>query len=855
MTDLASLVVRMQADNSQYIKALNQSTSQLTSFVKDVKAQLEDLADTFAAAFSVGALADFADHAIESAASLEQLSQSAGISVESLSSLRLAFAAGNLSQDEMASSLKKLNSNISEAAGNAESKGGVAFRALGVSVTDANGNLRDAGAVMADVANKFQGLADGPNKAAIAIQLFGRNGQSLIPVLNQGAAGLDTFRAQAEAAGIVLSGPLAAAADEFSSKFSVIKATLSEGFGNQLAAQLLPVLSTLADQFTESTSSGEAFSVVAGVIVGAVKIVAATVVEAVSEFKQLGQSIGALGAVAVAAASGDFAQAGEIWRQSNADNVKTTQQAQDQITAIFEAGTANQLSVISTAEAQKKKVKPQAVDLTGIEQSDAAVKTLTSFNSNLKDQAASFGLGSAALVDYKLQFGPLADAIGKAGDEGKVLAAQIRASAAALSTKQDTKEITDFTDKLQQQVTKFEQGDVAAVKYQESTGKLGEALARSADGGAAARVQIEALAMSLTKAQDANALFHVDQQLQTLQGHLVSAAAAAFDFSNKLLIKNLADTGDTAGQGQLQQLKDATTAQAAFNEQQEKASVIQLQLTTTTTNLNALKESGAITDMQYGAQLSAAQAATVTQLNQIYAAEQLISQQSGLPKLAQDTQNFANQITNLTTQTNALTNSVRTNLESAFADDFSKLIQGGESFQKFLQSFFKGVENQIDSLVSKNISQAIFGTGGPAGGAAGGIASLFGGGSTPGGGGGLSSLLGIVGLGGGGGSQVIPGVVQNGGTGGGIGNIVGNFASGGTIPSGKFGVVGENGPELAYSGAANMNIVPPGGSKPISVTNNFTAATVGGQISRPSQMQQAAAAARSLQQASRRNNT
>jgi hypothetical protein len=851
MTDLASLVVRMQADNSQYIKALDQATSKLSSFSKDVKAQLEDLADTFAAAFSVGALAEFADHAIESAASLEQMSQAAGVSVESLSSLRLAFAAGNLSQDEMGSSLKKLNSNISEAAGNAESKGGVAFRALGISVTDASGNLRDAGAVMADVANKFQGFADGPNKAAIAIQLFGRNGQSLIPVLNQGSAGLDTFRAQAEAAGIVLSGPLAEAADQFSSKFSVIKATLSEGFGNQLSAQLLPVLSTLADQFTASTSSGEAFAMVAGVIVGGVKIVAATVIEATSEFKQLGDSIGALGAVAVAAAHGDFSQAGEIWRESNADNVATAKAADAQITAVFAAGTGKRAEI-----AKDGAPKPQAPNLTGIEQSDTAIKQLQSFNTNLQDQAASFGLGSAALVNYKLQFGPLAEAIGKAGDQGKVLAASIRANALALQTKQDTKEITDYTAKLVDQVVKFDQGSVAAIDYAAATSKAGQAAKLGADGGAAFAAGVHGIAVALTQLKDAPEIGALNQQLDTLKGNLVSAAAAGFDAAHKKQSDDFSATGNTAAQATLQSLKDATTAQASFNEQQEKATVIQLQLTTTQTNLNALKESGAITDLQYGMQLAAAQAATVTQLNQIYTAEQLISQQSGLPKLAQDTQNFANQITNLTTQTNALTNSVRTNLESAFADDFSKLIQGGESFQKFLQSFFKGVENQIDSLVSKNISQSIFGTGGPAGGAAGGLASLFGGGSTPGGGGGLSSLLGMIGLGGSSVSApVIPGVIQNAGTGGGIGNIVGSFAGGGTIPSGKFGVVGENGPELAYSGAANMNIVPASSSKAINVTNNFTSSTPGGQISRPSQMQQAAAAARSLQQASRRNNS
>jgi hypothetical protein len=850
----------MQADNSQYVKALDQATQKLSKFAKDQDDLLSGLADKFAAALSVGALTEFAASSIESAASLARLSQSAGVSVESLSSLRLAAAASGLSQDDLATSLKKLDQAISQAGGNATSKAGEAFRALGIDLASIKNASPDQ--VLGQVADKFKDLADGPNKTAIAIQLFGRAGQQMIPVLNQGAAGLDNFKAQAEAAGIVISGPLADAAEQFSQKFEVIKATLSSGFGNQLAAQLLPVLSTLADQLTASTSTGQAFAEVAGLIVGGVKLVAAGVIEVISEFKQFGDSIGALGAIAVAVAHGNFSQATAIWKESNADNVATAKSSQAQIQAVFEAGTAAQLSEISTAEAQKKRILSSGVSLESVAESDQAIKELQSFNANLKDQSGAFGLGSAALVNYKLQFGPLADAIAKAGDEGKKLAAEIRANALALQTKEDTKQITDFTDKLQEQVTKFEIGDVAAIKYQETTGKLGEALSRSADGGAAASEKINELAISLTKAKDTNALFSVDQQLQTLQGHLVQAAAAAFDFQNKLLSKNLADTGDTGGQAQLAQLKAATEAQAAFNEEVEKASIIEQQYATVEAKVNAAVAQGALTDLQAQAQLEGARTTEIAQLDQVYAAQKKIADDSGLPKLKQQAQDFDNQIVNLTKDTNTLTNQVRNNLESAFADNFSKLISGGESFQKFLKSFFKDIENQIDQMVSKNVAQSIFGTGGPGGGVAGGISSLFGGSSSGAGGAGIfGSLFGLFGGGSGAaGLGPVGDLVQNGGAGGGVGNLVDTIgidglAGGGTIPAGGMALVGENGPELAYAGAKDTQIVPNGAfGNGSNITNNFTVQAPGGTISRSSQMQTAAAAARALSQANMRNN-
>jgi hypothetical protein len=75
------------------------------------------------------------------------------------------------------------------------------------------------------------------------------------------------------------------------------------------------------------------------------------------------------------------------------------------------------------------------------------------------------------------------------------------------------------------------------------------------------------------------------------------------------------------------------------------------------------------------------------------------------------------------------------------------------------------------------------------------------------------------------------------------------------MSSGSFGIVGENGPELAYSGSRDLQIIPgTGTNKAPQVTNHFVMSAPGGQISRQSQSQAGAAVARSLAMASRRNN-
>jgi hypothetical protein len=194
-------------------------------------------------------------------------------------------------------------------------------------------------------------------------------------------------------------------------------------------------------------------------------------------------------------------------------------------------------------------------------------------------------------------------------------------------------------------------------------------------------------------------------------------------------------------------------------------------------------------------------------------------------------------------------------MESAFADNFSKLITGAQSFRQAVTGMLQDIEKQFASLIAKNFAQNLFGTGGPAGGAPGALAGLFSGS----GGSGAGALGGFFSKLFGGGTPAVGtasaplvGVGEDAtSTLSGLG-----FAGGGTIPAGKMGLVGEDGPELAYSGAANMNIVPMGSGKaPIHLTNHFIVSAPGGTISRQSQSQIAAAAARSIGQANHRNNS
>ena len=57
---------------------------------------------------------------------------------------------------------------------------------------------------MKKIADKFAVMKDGSEKTALALDLFGRAGAKLIPMLNEGSAGISELQEEARALGIVL---------------------------------------------------------------------------------------------------------------------------------------------------------------------------------------------------------------------------------------------------------------------------------------------------------------------------------------------------------------------------------------------------------------------------------------------------------------------------------------------------------------------------------------------------------------------------------------------------------------------------------------------------------------------------
>jgi len=139
-----------------------------------------------APAASIAGLVLLGKRTLDAADALSKMSQRTGIAVPELAKFQKAAELSDVSMENVGKSLGLLSKGMA-AAQNGTGPAAAAFQQLGIKVTDANGKLRSSGDVMTDIAERFKNMPDGAEKAAVAMQLFGRSGMDLIPMLNMGS--------------------------------------------------------------------------------------------------------------------------------------------------------------------------------------------------------------------------------------------------------------------------------------------------------------------------------------------------------------------------------------------------------------------------------------------------------------------------------------------------------------------------------------------------------------------------------------------------------------------------------------------------------------------------------------------
>ncbi len=355
--------VKFGADISDLSAGVSEVTNLISSIadpVQSLVAHFGELAEAIAAAFSVRAVADFAEQMGDLGTQTARAAAILGIPTEQIAGLGLLAQAGGSDIESLTMAFARMSRNIIDGSDQAKR----ALAALGLSLDAFKAMTPQE--QLETLAQKFSQSADGAQKDAVAISLLGRSGYALIAILDQGKVAIDAWIAKAQELGVSLGGPTVAAMRDMHDAFIEMNAAFQ---GAQVAAFLqfnqailgaVKIVTDLTVAFTEAMKTGSmlkdymddlGFS--AQVVVSAVSmiIVAFRELSAIATdtidsveilLDHLGASIAEIGA-------GNFAKAEGEWqgfladlksRQNDyiADSKAAMQNFMDELNAIWVSG-------------------------------------------------------------------------------------------------------------------------------------------------------------------------------------------------------------------------------------------------------------------------------------------------------------------------------------------------------------------------------------------------------------------------------------------------------------------------------------------------------------------------------------
>lgn len=241
------------------------------------------------------------------AGSIAALSTRVGLSTDALQELGYAAEQNASDMSTLANGWKSF-ANKADSAAKGSKDAARAFRDVGVSAKDLRSGKLGLDDALGKVADKFKSLEDGPKKAALAMVLFGGSGGALIPLLNQGSAGIAALRAEARKLGVVLSEDGIKGLAGFDDQAAKFKTTVN-ALRTQALSAIIPALSKVLEKFQEWLGQNRekavqalsaAFESLVFVIEGAAEVVGVLidVFNVIEENKEL--FIGAVGGMTAA---------------------------------------------------------------------------------------------------------------------------------------------------------------------------------------------------------------------------------------------------------------------------------------------------------------------------------------------------------------------------------------------------------------------------------------------------------------------------------------------------------------------------------------------------------------------------
>jgi hypothetical protein len=250
---LGTLTIDLIAKVGGFVSGMSEAERQADRASKRIKKELATALDSTATSFAaVGAaalatastLAAVAVSSIKATAEQIDLARALGATQAELAGMERAAALSGVSADELGLAAKRMNNTIGEAqAGSTAAKDALAR--LGLTAQELT--ALPISERMQVIAESISGLSTQTERAAAAQDIFGRGGQVLLPLLEEGAVAFETGAREARDFGLALNEIDAAAVADADDRMNSMVAALA-GIKTQFGVAMAPLISEFADE-------------------------------------------------------------------------------------------------------------------------------------------------------------------------------------------------------------------------------------------------------------------------------------------------------------------------------------------------------------------------------------------------------------------------------------------------------------------------------------------------------------------------------------------------------------------------------------------------------------------------------
>lgn len=273
MANLAKLVVNLEAQTAKYQRELEKANRKLDRFARNQKRQLAQISNAFkaigiaiATAFSVKAINAIRRLTIEAAANADALGKQAdilGFTTEKLAAYQLAARLSGSSNQGLEKGIKKLSKSIVDAT-NGLTTYTRAFDALKLSPSELKRLSPDQ--QFEKVAQAFSNLTTQTEKVSVAYDLFGGRNTQLIKLMELVGDEMSKLEDDTKRWGLAITRIDAAKIEDARDAYERA-GTAVDGLATQLAIKLAPVVTDIADRFSNAISASDGFFATIGAFI------------------------------------------------------------------------------------------------------------------------------------------------------------------------------------------------------------------------------------------------------------------------------------------------------------------------------------------------------------------------------------------------------------------------------------------------------------------------------------------------------------------------------------------------------------------------------------------------------------